>query len=294
MAVSAAPGSWMAETEPEDIAPGAQSVDTPAVRKIAEQVARLARSRMEGALGEARAGLSQTAPGQFEPALVILGRWLGAESFKPPGQARSDAAWCYGDAMWITLEAKSDQNPDGPVAVRDIREANTQLRLLGSDRGVEPPENSFSVIISPRSTVDPNAARAADPHLHLVESGTLIALVDDLQRAGQSYSTRRRGTRLVTPSRCWCAVYSRHTRFCHRRSVSVSRQRALRPRGFVLTTASTGVELWKMVLATAAENDHPRERRSGERASSAHYVSSPIPAAIIARASPIHALTGER
>jgi hypothetical protein len=84
-----------------------------------------------------------------------LGALLGAEAFKPGGQARCDSAWCFGDALWATIEAKSDQSPDGPVAVRYVREANTQVRLLASDRGVDTPLDSYSVLVTRRTIIDP-------------------------------------------------------------------------------------------------------------------------------------------
>jgi hypothetical protein len=84
-----------------------------------------------------------------EDGVVRDASLLGADDFKPPGQARSDSVWCFGDAMWATIEAKSDQKPDGPVAVRDVREANTQLRLLASDRAHAVPAGDGAV---PRSS----------------------------------------------------------------------------------------------------------------------------------------------
>ena len=89
-------------------------------------------------------GLTQTDPGRYEPALTTLGKLLGADAAKPAGKGRCDSAWCWQDALWLALEAKSDQKPTGLIPHRDIRQASDQLRLLCADRHQEvlPPDRS--------------------------------------------------------------------------------------------------------------------------------------------------------
>ena len=51
------------------------------------------------------------------------------------------------------MEAKSEQNPEREIALRDVRQANTQLDQLAEDRGVGIPTLSAVVIASPRTQV---------------------------------------------------------------------------------------------------------------------------------------------
>jgi hypothetical protein len=195
LAQEAAPGPWISETETDRDNLAEQSVDTSAVRVIAQRLdtRKWTRQKVEERLADVAEGLKQTEPPKFEAALTTLGSLLGAEAFKPAGQARSDSAWCFRDALWATIEARSDQKPDGPVAVRDVREANTQLRLLASDRGIAAPLDSYSVIVTRRTVVDPNAALVADPHLHVATPETVLAINDDLTGAWKDLFDRVSG-----------------------------------------------------------------------------------------------------
>lgn len=70
----------------------------------------------------------------FEQALTTLRILLGAESFKPEAHGRADAVWIW-PKMWLTLEAKSEQKPDGIIGFDYVRQTNEHLRLLCADRG---------------------------------------------------------------------------------------------------------------------------------------------------------------
>lgn len=202
-AVAAARGStWLRDVEPADNQ-GVQvsADDTPAVQKIAERLARgVKRASHEALLASINESLAATEAAKFEPALSSLGRLLGAEAHRPPGQGRCDSAWCWGERVWLTIEAKSGQGYAKAVALRDVRQANTQLRQLAADRGLPaPPEASAAIIVTPRGVVEPEAVDGAEHHVHLAEPAQLLAIaiataweellsqapgqrVDDLQR----------------------------------------------------------------------------------------------------------------
>ncbi|MEV7465469.1 DEAD/DEAH box helicase [Streptomyces kronopolitis] len=119
----------------------------------------------------------------YEQALVALGDLLGARSYKPQGQGRTDAAWMW-PSSWITIEAKSEQKAEGGVSLKYIRQANTQLDLLAADEGLdEPAPGSITVIASPRSMVDDDGVKVARDHLHLSSPTTLLALAQRTVRA---------------------------------------------------------------------------------------------------------------
>lgn len=129
------------------------------------------------------AGLNQKKAPPYEQALVALGSLLGAESSKPAGQARADAVWLW-SSWWVTLEAKSDQNEAGKLSVDYVRQANAQLAALAGDQGrEEPPPDSVSVIVSPRTLVEPDAVPLAHHNLHLVGPDLMLDLAHDAIRA---------------------------------------------------------------------------------------------------------------
>jgi hypothetical protein len=115
----------------------------------------------------------------YEPALSTVGGLLGAEAYKPHGKGRADSAWVYGDAWWLTLEAKSDEAAAGLVSMANVRQANTQLRSLATDREAGIPEGSASVIVTPKQLADPDAVAIAEPHVRLCSVSEVLSLAKD-------------------------------------------------------------------------------------------------------------------
>ena len=129
-------------------------------------------------------GLAQTAAGPFEAALSVLGRMLGADARKPQGKGRCDSTWCWNDILWLAIDAKSEHLPHGAVPLKDIRQANDQLRLLAADRNRDrAPDDSATVIVSPKPAVDPDGVTAAEAHVHLVHPDVVVELAHDAETA---------------------------------------------------------------------------------------------------------------
>ncbi len=157
---------------------------------VAAVVARISggtpRSKHDAAAAKMLDGLAQNDPPLYEPELSHLGKLLGAEATKPMGQARCDSTWCFDNALWIALEAKSDHQTTGLVSSKDVRAAVGQLRILASDRhhnGIPP--GSITVMVSPKPTVDPTAAASVstDEHLYLVHPETVLGIARDAKLA---------------------------------------------------------------------------------------------------------------
>lgn len=125
-------------------------------------------------------GLNDSDHGPYEMALSILGGLLGAEAFKPPGPGRADSAWIFGDRWWLTLEAKSEAKSTGLVSIDNIRQTNSQLRLLEADRKESAPERSVSVIITPRQLVHQDAIAIAAHHVFICEPIDVLVLAQDV------------------------------------------------------------------------------------------------------------------
>ncbi|MXZ79650.1 MAG: hypothetical protein F4Z06_15415 [Acidimicrobiia bacterium] len=135
-------------------------------------------------------GLEQFSANQFEPALTTLGSLLGSEAFKPPDKGNADSVWLFGGELWLTLEAKSDESVGDPVSLDTIRQANSHLKMLSADRQVEFPSPSISIVITPRSVVDPGAIKIAESHLYLCGPNDLIYLAKDVVEAWRAIRQR--------------------------------------------------------------------------------------------------------
>ncbi|MFI8504554.1 DEAD/DEAH box helicase [Streptomyces sp. NPDC085524] len=119
----------------------------------------------------------------YEQALVTLGELLGARSFKPTGDGRTDAAWMW-PSSWLTLEAKSEQKSDGGISQKYIRQANTQLDHLAADEGLdEPAPGSITVVVSPRSVVVDDGVKIARDHLYLASPQSVQTIAQRAVRA---------------------------------------------------------------------------------------------------------------
>ena len=119
---------------------------------------------------------------------------LGATAEKPPGSGRCDSTWCWNNDLWIALDAKSDHERGGLVPLKDVRQANDQLRLLATARGADViPPDSIALVVSPKPAVDPNAVAAAEPHVHLTHVDVVHELAETVGRAWRNLLSDRAG-----------------------------------------------------------------------------------------------------
>jgi DEAD/DEAH box helicase len=200
MAHGAAVGTtWLKEVQP---LPSATYDSDPVDDEGVTAVCALLQGRFQSAVTFQKqsstmlANLAQQDATQYEQALVTLGQLLGAQAFKPPGQGRADAAWVW-PSLWVTVEAKSEQKAGGVLSMDYVRQTNTQLASLAADREVEtPPDGSTSIIVTPRSVVDPDAVPIAAPHVHLVTPTQLLDVAHEAVRAWKEL----RGTATGVPA----------------------------------------------------------------------------------------------
>lgn len=130
--------------------------------------------------------LGQTKADQYERGLTALGQFLGMRAFKPEGNARADSAWLL-PQLWITLEAKSEQLAGGSISPNYVRQTNSQLDMIANDEELENyPGGSFSVIISPRMAVKPDAVPAANRNVYLASPDTIMELAKDTKKVWSS------------------------------------------------------------------------------------------------------------
>lgn len=108
---------------------------------------------------------------------------MGAEAFKPAGKGRADSVWILEEQLWLTLEAKSEALATGLVSMENVRQTNTHLRSLATDRDELIPAGSGSVIVTPKELVDPDAVAIADDHLHLCAPPMILNIAQDTVEA---------------------------------------------------------------------------------------------------------------
>lgn len=185
---AAQPQTWIREVTPF---PGAEPAPLPAYDLAAAQTIanRLTSGRFNAAKNIAQieqtiAGLKATTPTKYEPALTSLGTLLGADAFKPDPQGNCDSAWCWGNDMWLTIEAKSDETPNDGLSIESVRQANTHLAMLSRERGDAdiPFPTAASVIASPRAKIDSGAVTAAQQHVHLAHVEDVLSLAEDVEK----------------------------------------------------------------------------------------------------------------
>lgn len=167
--------------------PGTEEVplvlaDVVAVNAIVARLrGQLRPKQLNTALTEMSEALADEDSTAYERGLTTLGSFLGAEASKPNGQGRCDSAWVWGTAMWMTVEAKSEEHDNGLLPLKDVRQANTQLDQLAADRRVDhPPAGSPAIIVSDRLTVDPQHAPVANPNVYLTSTDAILEIASDV------------------------------------------------------------------------------------------------------------------
>lgn len=180
-------GSWVRQMAPFPATPRSAltAVDAQAVNTVAARLdTGVNQGKIRRRIGEIHAGLDQRDPTHYEPALTELGKLVGATASKPSDAGRCDSTWCWGNELWLALEAKSDHEPTGVVPHKDIRQANDQLRLLAADRSVDfiPPE-SATIIISPKPAIHDGGIKGAEGHVHLIAPSTMTEIAFDVGSA---------------------------------------------------------------------------------------------------------------
>jgi len=139
-------------------------------------------AKLKKTFAEMFAGLAQVDHKDYEPALTTLGKFLGADAFKPTGDARTDSAWCWDNALWLAVEAKSEHKPKGTIGIDDVRQINGHLKLVADDRGVAVPSGSAAVMVSPRTTIKREGVVLAAENTFRVTPADILDLAGEVER----------------------------------------------------------------------------------------------------------------
>lgn len=133
--------------------------------------------------------ISQNGNDPFERGLQILGRLLGFESLKPNGEGVPDGVWIFSDHLAIAFEAKSDETPTDPIALKTVRQANTHSKWVRDNHRISTDAEVITVVVTPRTSINKEAKRNAEGlyYLRISDIRKLAELiVDALRRARET------------------------------------------------------------------------------------------------------------
>ena len=107
---------------------------------------------------------------RFEQGLERLGLWLGFSAIRPPGTGVPDGVWPFaGDAI-VSLEAKSNESPTGPISLSTAREAQGHINWVKSNIRPTDSTSLFTVILSDRNVISADAVPNSEA-LYVVSLG---------------------------------------------------------------------------------------------------------------------------
>ncbi|MFG3517676.1 DEAD/DEAH box helicase family protein [Streptomyces bobili] len=192
--------SWLSHlASPSDRAiappsPQLDSTDEAAMQTVKEGQKLAHPDTFEQTVTATRSGLANTEHRAYEAGLVSLGLFAGAsESYgnnDDEDPASPDVVWIFSDSRWVSWEAKSEAQPTGAVGPNDVRQAQSHLRTVESERDTSAPSDSFSLLVSPKPSVMPQARAVAEDHIHLVRPPQVLDIFDRLVRAWRTARSR--------------------------------------------------------------------------------------------------------
>jgi hypothetical protein len=133
--------------------------------------------RFERWLAAMRQKVASTDAANFEKGLRMLGQLLGFDTLQPSGEAAPDGAW-RADDLWLVWEAKTAEKPNAPLSASTVRQAETHARWLERESDWSKPKRTLTLIVSPRTNIDPAAATVAGEQ-RLVTSRLMRELADE-------------------------------------------------------------------------------------------------------------------
>jgi hypothetical protein len=114
----------------------------------------------EKVISEAMADIKSSDHKAFHRGLRRLGQMLGFQADTPDVEAAPDCVWGLGDGLYIAHEAKTEQKPEGPIGVNDIRQAQSHSDWVQAKYPCGRHTRIVCVVESPRESV----AKEAMPH----------------------------------------------------------------------------------------------------------------------------------
>ena len=145
-----------------------QTFDDPMLLSAAEAIER--RLQQVGVVGagfenEAKSMIDQldsAGAETFEQGLERLGSWLGVGAKRPRGPGVPDGVWSFGEETVVAFEAKSKEQPEGPISLSTARQAGGHIKWVESNIQPHSSIRILTVVISDRTTVAAEALPNAE------------------------------------------------------------------------------------------------------------------------------------
>lgn len=173
--------SWFTRIANQGDPAAAKNIDadtTSALERVLNALERLGLhgKKFEEAVTECTRQLRATDAKQFEMGLENLGKLIGFDAIRPNEDAAPDGIWKLGEHFGLVFEAKSDQSPDGPVSLTDVRQARTHAEWVRSKQLLGEAAELVTLVVTPRRTIDDNAKTSAGDlrYFHIDELRTLF------------------------------------------------------------------------------------------------------------------------
>ena len=97
----------------------------------------------------------------FEQGLERLGSWLGVGAVRPTGFGVPDGVWSFGEETVVAFEAKSNEQPMGPISLTTARQAQGHIKWVETNIQSHSSMPISTVVISDRTTVAREALPSA-------------------------------------------------------------------------------------------------------------------------------------
>ena len=144
-----------------------------------EEIVRLLRRlgpagpRFQRRMEEVDSHLKTTDHNIFDQGLVELGELLGFTTWKPQGEAPPDAVWQLGYDLLFIFEGKSNEAPGDGISVQNCRQTSGHLNWGKAQDDFKDIKASYSILVSPKSSIDEEAIPYSDSVYYLAISDTL-------------------------------------------------------------------------------------------------------------------------
>ena len=167
--------------------------------------------KFERAMAAFSADINEDDADAFHRGLETLGRLLGFKSEVPNVDGAPDCVWSLGDTIHIVHEAKTKQNPENPIAKKDVQQATGHREWVKSNRPHGPNTKIFCVMETYRNILRKDAKPHArdlyrvDPKVVREIAGNLVSMLRGI-RARSIKETEERLTETLLQELRKCSL----------------------------------------------------------------------------------------
>jgi hypothetical protein len=113
--------------------------------------------RFQRKMAEVKGLLEAKEANDFDRGLVELGNLLGFTSWKPAEDAEPDCVWQLGYNLLFVFEGKSDESSGTGISVQNCRQSSGHLNWAKAQSGLKDIEATYSILVTPKSSIDKEA-----------------------------------------------------------------------------------------------------------------------------------------